>query len=441
MCAKRLDEPLSCLYIVPTVRRTHNPDVVLFMYARMQSFILTVLFCALPTTSVHTQPRFALFEEFLNQHLSAIFPAEKDSLFAAFWRQARSQGIPWIDTNGTDVAFLYRGRADSVKVIGDFTNWSLKLKMRRIPETDLFYLRLAFERDARLDYRFIVNQKEVIDPFNPRVAPGVDGDRSELAMPEFQPSDEWKERRGVPKGTLAMLAVPKKSGVAEFSVLVYVPAGYDTIRTPMPTVYFFNGEAYLQYANAATILDNMIGAKAVPNTIGVFITETGRTAKLRNVLIDDSTFHFIATEIIPLVDRRFRTKTTSAARMVVGQYHGGARAFGFGFAYPHVVEYAAGQSPCLTCSNDTVLAMFRMAETRPLRLYVEIGTYEKNVGGFPWGVQEGNLYAAARTLRRILVEKGYPYQYKELHDGHSWARWRNELPTILRWFLTQRESP
>ena len=411
------------------------------MYTRMRSFIVAASLCAFLKASIHAQPRFALFDDFLNQHITAIFPAEKDSLFAAFWRQARSQGIPWIDTNGTDVAFLYRGRADSVKVIGDFTSWSLKLKMRRIPETDLFYLRLAFERDARLDYRFIVNQKEMLDPFNPRISPGTDGERSELAMPDYQPSEEWKERRGVPKGRLTTLAVPKKAGVPEFSIRVYVPASYDTIRTPMPAVYFLNGDAYLQYANAATILDNMIGARAVPNTIGVFISEAGSASKQKNAIIDDSTLHFIATDIIPLVDRRFRTKAHSAARMMVGQYDGGARAFAFGFAYPHLVEYAAGQSPYLTFSSDTMLAMFRVAETRPLRVYVEIGTYEKKVGGFPWGVHEGNLYAAARTLRRILMEKDYPHQYRELHDGHSWARWRNELPVILRWFLTQRASP
>jgi hypothetical protein len=63
------------------------------------------------------------FDDFLAQHTTSILPREKDSLLSSFWKQSLRRGIPLIDTNKRDVAFLYRGRADSAKLYGCSHFW------------------------------------------------------------------------------------------------------------------------------------------------------------------------------------------------------------------------------------------------------------------------------------------------------------------------------
>lgn len=384
------------------------------------------------------QTPFYTFDDFLKQHTSAIFTAEKDSLFSLFWSEAKKQGIPWIDSNKNDVTFLYRGTADSVKVYGDFTSWTFKLK--KLPETDLFYLKLSFESDARLDYKLIVNDKDILDPENKNISPNSISVNSELLMPNFSRSLEHMENVRVAKGSLTTLTHASKTLGYNHKVLVYLPYGYDTGKTQYPVVYFQDGSDYVNFAKAPTILDNMIASNAIPPVVGVFIvppTETSRN-RATEYGLNDAYVTFFTTELIPFIDKKYRTIQSDSGRFVIGASFGGLVSLYITFNSPTIVSNVASQSGYVSFRNDTLQAMFRQyTYAKPIRVYVDIGTYEKNVAGSLKGTKESNFYGANRSFRRILIDKGYAYEYREFHDGHSWARWRNELPYILRWFFTK----
>jgi len=390
--------------------------------------------CSMRTES---QTIFSTFDDFLNQHTSAIFPTEKDSLFSLFWRQALKQGIPFVDSNRNDVTFLYRGSADSVKVYGDFTSWTFKLKMRKLLETDLFYLKLSFEQDARLDYKLIVNNQEMLDPLNKGIGPGGYGDHSELTMPDFNRSLELKELDKTPKGTLTTLSHSSKVLGYGHKVFVYLPVGYDTGRAQYPVVYFQDGPDYVNFAKTPTILDNMIASKVIPPVIGVFVAPPTESTRNRatEYSLNDTYVKFFSTELIPFIDKKYRTNQTSTARYAVGASFGGLISLYLAFTNPNQISTAASQSGYVSFNNDTLLTMFKQSPAKPIRVYADVGTYEKNVGGFPPGTTEGNFYRANRSFRKILGQKEYAFEYRDFHDGHSWGRWRNELPYILRWFF------
>ncbi len=384
-----------------------------------------------------SQARFNTFDDFLKQHTSAIFPTEKDSLFSLFWRQALEQGIPFVDSNRNDVTFLYRGAADSVKVYGDFTSWTFKLKMRKLPETDLFYLKLSFEQDARLDYKLIVNNQEMLDPLNKGVGPSGHGDHSELTMPDFSRSLELKVSEKTAKGALTALNHLSKVLGYDHKVFVYLPVGYDTGKAQYPVIYFQDGSDYVNFAKTPTILDNMIASKAIPPVIGVFVVPPSESTRNRvtEYSLNDAYVKFFMTELIPFVDKKYRTNQTSTARFAVGASFGGLISLYLAFTNPNQISTAASQSGYVSFKNDTLLTMFKQSPAKPIRVYADVGTYEKNVGGFPPGTTEGNFYRANRNFRKILEQKEYAFGYRDFHDGHSWGRWRNELPYILRWFF------
>lgn len=392
--------------------------------------------CVVPASG---QRKFDTFDDFLKQHSSAIFSAEKDSLFSQFWQEALKQGIPWIDSNKNDVTFLYRGAADSVKVYGDFTSWSFKLKLKRLPETDLFYLKLSFEQDARLDYKLIVNERDQLDPFNKNIAPSGYGVNSELVMPDFVRSNEQKENEKAPKGSLTTLNHTSKMLGYDHKILVYLPAEYVAGTTQYPVVYFQDGSDYVSFAKVPTILDNMIASKAIPPLIGVFIVPPTETARNRSTeySLNDAYVKFLSTELIPFIDKKYRTTQTSEGRFVIGASFGGLISLYLAFMNPNQFSAVASQSGFISFRNDTLQTVFKQSRAKPIRIYIDVGTYEKNIGGTPTGLFENNFYSAHRRFQKTLNEKEYMHEYREFHDGHSWGRWRNELPYILRWFFVK----
>ncbi len=61
------------------------------------------------------------------------------------------------------VAFLYRGQAHNVKWTGDFNAWGYHKDFdnqgRLIPGTDIWILRTSVPKDARLDYKIVLNSR------------------------------------------------------------------------------------------------------------------------------------------------------------------------------------------------------------------------------------------------------------------------------------------
>src|SRR3954471_7601623 len=77
----------------------------------------------------------------------------------SLWTSLRnSHLIPLIE--GDSVAFFYKGEATSVDWVGDFNGWgssrTFKNNGKRVNGTDVWYLKCAFPRNARLDYKILI---------------------------------------------------------------------------------------------------------------------------------------------------------------------------------------------------------------------------------------------------------------------------------------------
>lgn len=81
--------------------------------------------------------------------------------------------FPYLE-NDTLAHFVYRGSANYVNVPGDANEWNVNgSPMTRLSTTDLYYFTKSFESDARLEYKFYINGLWMVDPRNPRTAPGT----------------------------------------------------------------------------------------------------------------------------------------------------------------------------------------------------------------------------------------------------------------------------
>ena len=97
--------------------------------------------------------------------------------------------IPLVENDS--VAFLYKGEANSVVWMGDFNGWGYDAnfpnKGKKIPHTNIWLLKTSFPKNARLDYKIVLNgDSYILDPENPHQQwSGVGGGspNSELRMP------------------------------------------------------------------------------------------------------------------------------------------------------------------------------------------------------------------------------------------------------------------
>ncbi|MEM8556332.1 MAG: alpha/beta hydrolase-fold protein [Bacteroidota bacterium] len=379
--------------------------------------------------------------------------AERQALVEAFWD--RLPRTPLIESDTTAV-LLWRGEAQSVGVLGDMGAWAATLPLTRLAGTDLWYRRLHAEPEARLEYLFMVDESSegfgaellgLPDPRNPdRVLSGF-GPFSELTMPGYAYPEVFAAVRDGTPGTADGLDVhPLPAGVLPYDrkVLVYTPPGYASEPTTRyPTVYLMDGRDYIEFAHAPAVLDDLIARGEIEPILAVFVDPPNRHApaspnRMTEYGLNDDFVAFLADELVPFVDARYRTRTTPDARLIVGDSYGGLIATYVPFSRPDVFGLGYSQSAYYSFQDDRMIRLLDQEPVRPIRLFVDIGTYETTVGPGMLPAAETNFLAANRRLRDVLAERGYDFVYAEYPQGHTWGNWRAHLIDGLRHFFPAR---
>src|SRR5687767_318343 len=112
-------------------------------------------------------------------------------------------------------------------------------------------------------------------PTNASKRNGVRGDRRAMPEVKYEHGADSKRKEGVPRGKLTDFDW-KESKVFPGTIrrcTIYVPAQYDASK-PAALMVFQDGHTYLKEDGdfrAPVVFDNLIAAKEMPVTIGVFI--------------------------------------------------------------------------------------------------------------------------------------------------------------------------
>ena len=100
---------------------------------------------------------------------------------------AAQSSFPLIEAD-TLAHFIYSGPGQEVALAGDLFGRRFDRALHRVADTALFYYSARFEPDARISYRFIVDQQAAPDPRNPRSLKTMHfGHASQLATPPNLP--------------------------------------------------------------------------------------------------------------------------------------------------------------------------------------------------------------------------------------------------------------
>ncbi len=409
----------------------------------MKKKITLLLIATFMTGCAMQKKKLSPFDRFLADAGKAGNPAQKQALTEAFYQSLQPSAYP-VFPDDTTYVLIYKGEKDSVGVLGDMNNWTQPDWMTRIPGTDLFYHRGTAPAGARLEYWFLFGKNSLwsVDPLNPAKALNGFGELSELAMPGYEQHPFFAEYRSGRKGSPENLKVHEIDSRALgycHTIHVYVPA-LPAPAEKFPVLYLQDGLDYIEFAQVPQMLDQLIASGAVQPLIAVFVTPPNRFKpcmpnRMTEYGMNEEYVRFFADELVPFIEARYPAAAAPAARLVAGDSFGGLISAFIPYMRPEVFGNGYSQSGYLSFRGDSLIGLYRDTPKRPLRLYVDVGTYEENVGASFLPAAETNFTAGNRRFEKALAAQGYDFIYREYPEGHTWGNWRRHLIDALVWFF------
>jgi enterochelin esterase-like enzyme len=412
--------------------------------------------------------------------LKASVQAREPKSVDAFWEEVRRGGAPIIEPLPGDgknmlVTFLWRGTPDTQNVIvlriPNAAGAPDDYFMSRLGETEIWYVSVAIDRRMRFDYTIAPNVTRIhslvygidgetitmvaaaarLDPLNPKRwrvdKKSVDSPeylgRSILEMPDA-PAQPWiAERPGVTRGLVERHAFKSTLLKNEREIGVYLPPGYSKSEKPYPLVLIFDEEAYLgdekqdALVPTLTILNNLIAEKRIPPMVTLFIGNAQDDARSRELPCNSVFADFLVSELLPWAHGQYNLTNDPRQTVVAGSSFGGLAAACMGLRHSETFGNVVSQSGSFhwipakgyNSSNSQtdsepnwVAKQFIASSKLPLRFYLDAGSDEIDFSG-----QGNSILLTTRTLRDVLMAKGYEVHFQEFAGNHDYLSWRGTL--------------
>ena len=231
---------------------------------------------------------------------------------------------------------------------------------------------------------------------------------------------------------------------------VYIPAQYDPAK-PAALMVFQDGHTYLKEGGdfrVPVVFDNLIHAKEMPVTIGLFIdpgftktnafpAQRGWQPEPRNRSFEYDSLgtnysEFLLTEIIPMAKQKFNLNIADSpeGHAICGISSGGICAFTVAWERPDQFRKVVSHVGSFTNirGGNKYPEIVMAAEPKPIRVFLQDGAQDNRSRRPGWNWIVGNW-----KLVTALEEKNYDYKYVFGEGGHSGNHGGTVFPDTLRW--------
>jgi enterochelin esterase family protein len=345
-----------------------------------------------------------------------------------------AQPFPIIE--GERVTFVFRGRADGVKLWHSIFGLPSFQPFERVPWTDLWYLTLDLPPGSRMEYKLLVERngdgRLVRDPLNPNVAHDPYGANS-VAYGEGYARPDWTQHDGEARpGAVEDREIESAAFGGRRTVQVYLPARMRLTRR-YPLLVVHDGADYLRFAGLKTVLDNLIHRLEIPPIIVACLQSPDRS---KEYMADPLHARFVVEDMLPALEAMLPIQRDAGSRGLLGASLGGVAALYTAWRYPKTFGRLLLQSGSFAFTDigktqrgpmfDPVVRFvnaFRANPGRPVeRVFLTCGVYE-------------SLIYENRSMAPFLQRTGMEVRYVEARDGHNWENWRDRLREGLSWLF------
>jgi enterochelin esterase-like enzyme len=285
-------------------------------------------------------------------------------------------------------------------------------------------------------YSFVADGVRLIDPENPLLTPNLLDNESAVHVPG--PSSLPWELNDVPHGEIHHHFYKSKVAADDRDYYVYTPAGYDpATKKTYPVLYLLHGfsddaSGWTAVGRANVILDNLIAQGKAKSMIVVMPLGYG-TMEFVNLGSDawnhaevrdrnyDKFRETLLTEIMPQVEREYRTTRDRDARAIAGLSMGGKESLLTGLNNPDKFSWIGAFSSAGGPGED-FQKEFPVLDAKPSQqprlLWIACGT-------------EDRLMTANRSLREWLKSRNLKVTEIETPGEHTWMVWRRNLAEFV----------
>ncbi|MBA3936028.1 MAG: SMP-30/gluconolactonase/LRE family protein [Planctomycetes bacterium] len=225
---------------------------------------------------------------------------------------------------------------------------------------------------------------------------------------------------------------------------VYVPQQYDPAK---PACVYVNQDG-IQF-HAPEVFDQLIAAKEMPVTVGIFIMH-GHVKAPSDAALDrwnrsyeydglgDGYARFVLDELIPHVvaDQHLALSTSGNDRAIGGSSSGAVCAFTAAWERPDAftrVFSSIGTYVGLRGGNEYA-TLLRKVEPKPLRVFLQDGSGDLNIYAGDW-------WMANQAMERALIFSGYEVEHAWGEGGHNGDHATKIFPEAMRFLWKGWPTP
>jgi enterochelin esterase family protein len=373
---------------------------------------------------------------------------------------------------GADGAVTFRLKAPNASAVGVSGNWQPGMMAAPLPMTKgddgVWQLTVNGFKPEIYTYNFVVDGVRTLDPGNVNVM--RDGIRFLSAVTIPGAVSDLYMVNNVPHGTVAQVWYPSPSlGLAARRMYVYTPAGYESSHDRYPAFYLLHGgggdeDAWDNLGRAREILDNLIAAGKTKPMIVVMTNgnynqtaapgivpqvETPPSAATSSGMGQMLKFSdSIVVDLIPFVDKRYRTIPDRDHRAIAGLSMGGAQTYDAGFhhmdQFAYVATFSAGVimfpgaiKPPAGQSGPLSILQLMGSPIDPVALTADFPKLDASANQklrllYITSGESDPLNHANLQFMDWLTSRGVQYKKMILPGyGHEWSFWRISLAALL----------
>ena len=324
--------------------------------------------------------------------------------------------------NGSDVTFIYYGKAYEVYLTGEYNQWELEDRMyRKSGSNDVWYINKSFPENARFDYKFVVDGNWITDPLNEnKTVISSDNINSNIIMPRYKSDYEKITVSEVPRGdVIRNLNFNSDYMGCKMKYHVYLPNHYDKAQLT-DILYALDGSDYLNYSNINLVLDYMIHTGEIPNMAAILVDPNDRN---KEYTINRRYLSYFIKELLPNVEAEYLSSSNNTERGITGVSWGGLTAIYIAVNTPSMFTRLLSQSGSFWPKDWLIFDMINKANIDGIKFCLQTGTVQDT--------EEMN-----DVMAELLQKKHINIEYVKYAESHNWVNWKGHLNEGLRSIYT-----
>ncbi len=345
---------------------------------------------------------------------------------SGWWKPAGPKFSPVVNADRTITFRLKAPDAQKVSLL--FDEWDVVDRpMKKDPE-GVWSITIGPVKPRLYQYTFLVDGVKMPDMENPVVKAGTSiyGSIVEVSGDTAR----FDEEQNIAHGEIHILKYTSTPLKQLREMVVYVPAAYlEDNQTRFPVLYLRHGggdneSSWVNDGRAAVIMDNLIaGRNAVPMLVVMTNGLTdgswagGSSVEGMNTLEQE-----LLTDVIPMIEKRYRVLANRENRAIAGLSMGGGQAYVLGLrnldTFSYIGEFSAGILSEASFDYEKyipgVISNPAAINQQLNLLWISCGTKDPR-------------YAGHQNLISDLKSRGVEFEFHDLPAGHEWQFWRVQL--------------